>query len=350
MKTGDFTGGFDPNIVFYHQIPYKFPKRIKEEVDYANKISFRAMCGSDEKSLPLRVAFARALAGDINAKKFYFCPGKTNAGKSKLMTMFSNCFGSFVQQFQAENLAYNEKSGQDEAQKNRWAYLIRYARIIYSNEANMKKTLDGNAIKKVSSGGDKMTGRTHHAEEESFVPHFTPFCMLNDIPEISPLDDAVYGRLVYYEFEKQFVEKPTEDYHIAMDPKLDDKIRSKKFIRGFTHLMLDAYNYYLKHGQPEFDQRAKEEWTAEGLKDKNLASIIEESFNITKDEKDYILATEFTEFRNRNKKEFSTISNKRFAEVLKSMGVVPGRVGKKGTRVWKGIQKIVAIDDDYNLV
>ncbi|HNE92498.1 MAG TPA: hypothetical protein PKZ66_00125, partial [Chitinophagaceae bacterium] len=139
---------------------------------------------------------------------------------------------------------------------------------------------------------------------------------------------------------------PNNPNELQKDPNLDEKINSKKFIRGFTHLILDAYKYYLENGQPEFDQITKEEWTADGMKDKNLANIISESFNVTKNEEDYITVTEFTDFRNRNKKEFSTISNKRFAEVLRSMGAVQGKHGKNGTRVWRGIQKIVNVDDD----
>ncbi|HNL81758.1 MAG TPA: hypothetical protein PKG56_00055 [Chitinophagaceae bacterium] len=349
FKTNKLTKEFNPKIVFYNRVPHKFPERVQKEVDYANNLSFKLMCGSDEKSLPLRVAFARALAGDTTAKKFYFCPGKTDAGKSKLMNMFENCFGrDIVHSFNAECLAYNEKSGQDEAQRNRWVLLVRYARIIFSNEANMKKTLDGNYIKRIAAGGDSLIGRTHHANEQNFKPHFTAFCILNDIPTIDPMDDAVYNRLTYFEFEKQFVDKlnPNNPNELQKDPNLDEKINSKKFIRGFTHLILDAYKYYLENGQPEFDQITKEEWTADGMKDKNLANIISESFNVTKNEEDYITVTEFTDFRNRNKKEFSTISNKRFAEVLRSMGAVQGKHGKNGTRVWRGIQKIVNVDDD----
>ncbi len=344
MNKGIFTKGFNPNIVFHCSINRNFPEKIKEDYAYANKLSFRAMCGSDKKSLPLRVAFARALAGDISAKKFYFCPGKTNAGKSKLVAMFRTCFGDFIQPFNAENLAYNEKAGtSDEAQKNRWAYLIRFSRIIFSNEINMKKIINGNDIKKVASGGDEIIGRTHFQEEVKFKPHFTAFCMLNDIPEIQPLDNAVYGRLIYYEFEKQFVEEPTEEYHVKMDKDLENKIQQDKFINGFIHLILNAYSYYLKNGQPEFDTITKEEWTAEGMRDKNLANIIEEYYEITGDGSDHVTVSEFTDFRRNNKNEFSTISNKRFSEVLKTMGAKQGKAGKNRTRVWTCIKKI---DDD----
>ena len=69
-----------------------------------------------ENPKPLIVAFARALAGDISAKKFYFCPGKTNAGKSKLVNMFINSFGGYVDTFNTECLAYTGKNDtKDEA-------------------------------------------------------------------------------------------------------------------------------------------------------------------------------------------------------------------------------------------
>ncbi len=347
MKTNKFTPGFNPNIVFHCNIPYDFPEKNKDNIEYANNLSFRAMCGSDIKSLPLKVAFSRALAGDIEAKHFLICPGKTNAGKSKLVTMFRTCFGDFIQTFNAENLAYNDKGqSQDEAQKNRWAYLIRFARIIFSNEVNMKKTLNGNDIKKIASGGDEMIGRTHYQEEVHFVPHFTAFCMLNDVPEIQPLDNAVIGRLVYYEFEKQFVVTPTEDYHVQADLGLEKKIKENKFINGFINLILEAYQFYLLFGQPPFDERTKEDWTAEGLKDKNLANIISQSYMITGNDDDFVKVSEFTEFKNRNKKEFLTISAKRFSEILKVMGARDGKINNGSVRVWRGIKKI--INDDIN--
>ena len=59
----------------------------------------------------------------------------------------------------------------------------------------MKKNIDGNAIKKHSSGGDKLTGRTHGKEEVHYTPHYTIFCLLNDIPKIEPMDKGVENRI-----------------------------------------------------------------------------------------------------------------------------------------------------------
>ena len=40
MKTGNFTKGFDPKIVFHKQVPWNFPKYDKKEIKEARKISF----------------------------------------------------------------------------------------------------------------------------------------------------------------------------------------------------------------------------------------------------------------------------------------------------------------------
>jgi hypothetical protein len=333
MKTGIFTKGFDPSIVFHERVPHNFPERNEDEVKYAANMSFNLML---ENPMPLMVAFARALAGDITAKKFIFIPGKTNSGKSKLVNMFINSFGGYVKNFNAENMAYTDKTDtRDEASKNRWAYLIRFARIIFSNEVNMKKVLNGNDIKKMASGGDKVVGRTHFKEETQFVPHFTPFCMLNDIPSIEPMDDAVYGRLVYCEFKKQFVDEVTEEYHIKADPDLDEKIRDPKFIRGFIHLILGSFIYFLENGQPEFDAVTKEEWTEGDRKDKNIIELLKNNFEITNINKDFITVSDMNKFRNKNIKD-SIISNKRFNEIVYEAFKIR-QAKRNGVRGWIGI-------------
>ena len=73
----------------------------------------------------------------------------------------------------------------------RWALLLRFKRIIFSNEMKSSSELSGNMMKKVSSGGDELVGRTHNQEETPFVPHLLYFCMANDIPKITPFDNAI---------------------------------------------------------------------------------------------------------------------------------------------------------------
>ena len=204
----------------------------------------------------------------------------------------------------------------------------------------MKNIMNGNLIKKIASGGDELIGRGHHEHEVSFVPHFIPFCMLNDIPLINPLDDAVYNRLKYIEFKKQFVENSTEDYHVKADPDIDIKFRDPKFIRGFTHLILDGFKYFLEHGQPEFDARTKEDWTIDGRQDTGVADILHNNFEITNNKNNFVSVADMKAFRNKYKKEFSSVSNKRFNEIVSlTFKLSQDRVGKNRVRGWSSLKK-----------
>lgn len=337
-KTNTFTKGFDPSIVFHYRVPHNFPERNESDIKYVTDMSFNLMF---KDPLALIVAFGRAIVGDISAKKFFFCPGLTNAGKSKLVNMFITCFGNYIQNFNAECLAYGGKNdSRDAAARHRWIYCIRYSRIAFSNEVNMKATLNGNDIKKVSSGGDKIIGRTHYKAETSFVPHFTPFCMLNDIPSIDPMDDAVIGRLVYCDFKKQFVEKVTEDFHVKIDPKLDEKVAEPRFIRGFIHLILDGFQYFLKHGQPEFDQKIKEEWTAGDKTSSNVSDRLKKFFE-NGDTKSFYSVADMRDFKAKHMQKFLSVSDNKFnGFVDKTFNLTRSRIGANNVTGWKGLKLI----------
>ena len=340
MKTGEFREGFDHNIVFFGSIPHKFNERNEDDIEYAKNISFGLLLDDYQ---PLLVAFARALSG-INgkSKEFYFCPGKSNAGKSKLMQMFQTVFGQdYIRDFDASYLSVKSKNdSKDEAASMRWAYLARHARIIFSNEIRMNK-IDGNIIKKIASGGDNMVGREHGGNEQAFKPHFTAFCMLNDIPQIDPLDQAVYNRLRYCEFNKIFVANPQNPGELKADDDLDDKIQSDRFVNGFTHLVLDAYKYYLEHGQPEFDETAKERWTIDDMQKDNVEVFINNTYEITNNKDDIVPVASVNEFKKAHAREIGKISPTRFREILENMGAVQEltRIEGKKARVWRYLRE-----------
>jgi phage/plasmid-associated DNA primase len=347
MKTGEFKKGFNPKIVFHTRVPWKFPQYDKKEIKKARKLSFDKIFENPDTMI---AALACALAGDIKIKKFYFCPGRPNAGKSKLAQMLQIAFGGYVGNFNAESLAYTSAMDtKDEAAKMRWALLVRFCRILLSNEINMKKKLNANDIKKHSSGGDKLTGRTHQKEEVHFTPHYTPFCMLNDIPQIEPMDDATMKRLTYIEFPYVFVDEDEVDkkaYFKKKDDDLDDKIQDNKFIRGFIHILLDGYKDFLENGMPEFDQEVKNKWTIDNKQNTEIIDVIKENFEITQDKEDKVNIRDLKKFRENHKDVFSTISTQRFNEILKDeLKLEEGR--DSSSRFWKGIKKISKNDINF---
>lgn len=336
MKTDEFTEGFNPNIVFHSRIPWDFEKRDKKKVEKAFEITFNRIF---EDPKPLIVAVACALAGNIEVKKMYLCPGRTDAGKSKFIKILKNAFGTYIGSFNGESLAYT-KTTADTAAQLRWSYLLRFSRILLSSEINMKKKLDGNAIKKQSSGGDPLTARVHGGNETEYFPQYTLFGMFNDIPEIEPFDKAVQRRLEYLEFPFQFVDKKEvkkQDYYRIKDANLEEKLEDKDIIQGFIHIILDGYKDFKKNGLPEFDQAVKEKWTCESKQDNEIKELIEENFEITGNDNDKISISSLKKFK-ASHKIFKTISHHRFNEILEELKLKSGKTKELG-RCWIGIKE-----------
>ena len=178
-------------------------------------------------------------------KRFLFCLGGTNGGKSVLTDAISLSCGDYAGVFNAENMAYRQSSA-DEAAQLRWALLLRFKRIIMSNEikngdGEKDVALNSNMMKKCSCGGDAIVGRTHCKEETSFIPHFLTVCFANDMPKIKPYDDAINGRLKVISFNKTFVTEPSNQYELKMDDNIKDELITIRFQRCFMMLLLQYY-------------------------------------------------------------------------------------------------------------
>ena len=116
-------------------------------------------------------------------KKILFGLGMSNSGKGILTKACQLSMGQYCGVFTGENLAFNNVNN-DEAQKLRWAMLLRNKRLIISNELSTRKNLDGNLIKRLASGGDTIQGRLHGQVETDFKPQYLAILLANDMPEI----------------------------------------------------------------------------------------------------------------------------------------------------------------------
>ena len=78
-------------------------------------------------------------------KKFIFGLGSANNGKSTIVKACTSAFGDYIGSFNAENLCFKTTSS-DEAAQMRWALLLRYKRLIFSNEIKMNSEINGNMV------------------------------------------------------------------------------------------------------------------------------------------------------------------------------------------------------------
>ena len=141
--------------------------------------------------------------------------------------------------------------------------LLSFKRIIISNEMKSTTTLNGNMIKKVSSGGDEQTGRLHCGNEQEFLTHFLPICLANDVPTIKPYDCAVDNRLRVISYKKRFVSDPENDDELQKDDNIYNELKTKRFQRVFIGMLIKSYMKYQENGEPEEPEeviKAKDEW------------------------------------------------------------------------------------------
>src|SRR5579862_3757870 len=281
MKTGEFKKQFDPEIVFHHKTNRKFPKRIEEDINYVREVIFETYFRSENQTPEsMIIPISIALSGDNSLKTFNFCQGETNRGKTVFIRLLSSAFGGFVGNFDANELAIKSKlDSKDSAANCRWALNNRWTRLLLSSEISMTTPLNGNDIKKYSSGGDKLTGRGHYKSEVGFYPHFTIFCMLNDIPQIIPHDNAICARETYVTFN------PIKN----IDFGFKDKILVTKYIDAFSHIIFDGYKNYLLTGQiPQRNLVLKKDYQDDNTDEAKVINLINDRYIITNNIKDKI--------------------------------------------------------------
>ena len=289
---------------------------------------------------------ARALSGE-KMKKIMFGLGSTNTGKGILTKACLLSMGSYCDVFTGENLAFNNVNN-DEAQKMRWAMLLRYKRLIISNELSTTKNLDGNLIKKLSSGIDRIKGREHGGNEKTFYPHYMAILLANDIPKIKPFDPAVQGRVKVYSMVKSFVDNPSNEYELKKDPNLDAEMQTILFQRCFIGLLIDSHLQYRANNcveiVPDEVSLARDEWMGSN-EDNNVITQFQEVYEITNDKNDYVLSKDIE----RTVTSFGELSYRKFAIELKKHCVINTltnvkndgkKLNKKVVQVWFGIKNI----------
>lgn len=337
------TYSFNPDIVFTGKIHHDYDQKAidVEYVESIKKRFFTDPLGEDVGSYMIYL-LARGLGGD-RLKNVLFGLGNTNCGKTILTTAIMLSCGDYVGSFNAENLVYNNSSN-DEAQKMRWCMLLCKKRIIFSNEMKNTTEINGNMLKKISSGGDTLIGRTHGGTETEFTTHFLPVCFANDIPKIKPLDDAVNERLRIISFEKQFVDEPENEFELRKDTNICEEIKTIEFQKAFVGLLIS--NYLLYHElQPEMPLQvinSKKEWTDKTETDP-MTMFLDE-FEITNDIKDFI---ESKYMKNWLADKKVGISPEKFAKDLKKYCVRNGmdkvinkvkKINGKNRQCWFGMK------------
>jgi len=358
FKTGlfhkkDKDGFNNPEIMFLDRIYNDFEPFTDEDMDYMDTIKqrfFHDPLGENMGNYMI-LNLARALAGDL-VKRICLGLGPTNCGKSVLVKAVTLSCGGYAGTFNAENLSYRQSSA-DEAALMRWVLGLCSKRFIFSNEIKSTTDLNGNLMKKISSGGDSIIGRVHGGLETDVVPQFMAFVMANDLPKIKPYDDAMNGRCKVFSYQKQFVPDPTNEFELKMDPNIEKEMVTKKFQQCFVGLLLKEYVEFKDdkfiENEPIEMIISKDEWIQD---EKSYVKMLTNDFELTNDTKDYVLSTDIQKWIDDNKlgitmtKMGVELSKHCKLNNLEHIRNDVKKVAGKTKRVWFGIKTINEIDDD----
>lgn len=353
--------GFNfPHILFMGKINRPFIAFSDEDMQYMDSIKKRFFHDplGQEMGDYLALNIARALAGD-KMKRVCFGLGETQCGKSVLTTAIKLSCGDYVGSFNAENLAYRNSSS-DEAANMRWAMLLRFKRLIFSNEIKNTTCLNGNDIKKISSGGDSIVGRAHGGNEMDFILHFLAFCMANDLPKIKPYDSAVANRIKVFSYKKQFVENPCNEFELQLDSNIQNEILTERFQSVFVGMLIREYMWFSEAGfvevEPDEAIRAKAEWIDE---DSSFVEKFKIDFEFSNDEKDFILSSTIESWIETHKLGISMtkfgVDINKYVKInnLKNVFSKDKKINGKTKKAWLGIKEIQFVadksgDDGFN--
>lgn len=336
-----------PDILFMGRINRSFDLFDEDDCDYIQSIRKRFFHDPLGKEMGdyMVLNLARGLAGD-KMKRILFGLGGTNCGKSVLTMACKLSCGDYVGTFNAENLSYRQSSN-DEASIMRWTMLLRFKRLIFSNEIKTATDLNGTMIKKISSGGDSVVGRCHGGNETEYILHFLAVVFANDLPKIKPCDDAVYERMRVSSYDREFVENPSNEFEMLMDKNIESEMLTDRFQRCFVGLLIQEYLLFNDNGRIENEPiqvlKSKKEWVEE---EKSYINIFKNEFNITDNSDDWIESSHIQAWIDEKKlgitmTKFGKEMNK-YTKLNSLENVISfdKKIGGKTKKCWRGIKMI----------
>ena len=163
---------------------------------------------------------ARGLAGHIEDKNWAVGTGERDCGKGVLVGLLENCFGEYCRSTNSENFLF-KNNGQDSAKALSWLVPFEFKRLLLTNEitkdAEDKIRINGNILKKLSSGGDKIEARVNHKDEINFKVQARVCMMCNDLPPIEPSDAKETSYM--FKYPSKFLDEE--------DPRLENPVKIK---------------------------------------------------------------------------------------------------------------------------
>jgi hypothetical protein len=289
--TNTFTYEFNSEIVFKASMPRAFPTKDQEKVNFIREISFIDAFSDQGNREVLLHNLMRASIGDFR-KKLCVGLGFTNSGKGMLTQLVRNAFGSYCSTFNGNSLigAYD---GAESSRKNGWISDIANSRFAFSSEIQVDEknniSIDGNLLKSLASGGDELKVRKLYQNDQTIINKSTLFIFANDMPKISPVDDAVRDRVQVVNWSYSYVHQPKRNHEKKCNPELSNLYSQTEYGDAFFWLIVEEYQKWKSN---HFKEPEVPECVLQGRDDIlpiiDIEEILKEKYEFTKNPEDFI--------------------------------------------------------------
>lgn len=230
---------------------------------------------------------AQYLAGNIQLKRWTLLEGMRNSGKGIMGDLLKNAFEGYVMTTNSSNFSY-KKNNNDSQKILSWLIDYEFVRIALTSEISISdgESLDGNMIKKFTSGGDYISARKNFENEKEFKIQASLIVCCNDSPTIKPTDAKEfcdeYQMKSKFIDDNDFIKEKFNSY--SYYPK-DNSIKSEFLKRD--DILNEIINIFIESYYNKFEYPKKLKAEIKNDDDDELAILVE-LFEFTKSNNDFI--------------------------------------------------------------
>ena len=342
----EFIYNFD-NVDTLTIIQRDYKEASSEQQLYVKKILFESVFNDDVDEFLLMIA--RAISGNVADKLWSVIFGGRDAGKGIIQRSLGECFEKYVCTINANSLISNSKGG-DESKKLSWMYNFDKHRLAFSNEMRIEPGVeaDGELIKMICGGGDKVQLRKNNVDEKEIIPQAMLILCANDIAKFKPND--VYEKLIPFSLKTKFVNEEitpkllkANPFYKKADKNIHELIKTSDIIDAVTTLIIKSYK--LEQVKPNEEMSI----ILETFKDENdINKILFENFEITGNPKHAVFNDVMKSFI---KEKNLSVSFPKIVNILNTKGIKYTDKRVEGTdlkkRAFIGLVKIIKNDDSF---
>jgi hypothetical protein len=254
----------------------------------------------------------RSLGGFTEDKKFITLEGERNCGKGVISDILIQAFEQYITLSNSNNLLMKiNKADKDEAKALSWTLPLEFTRICLFQEMSVDPEkpvkLDSSMIKKIASGGDKISARSNNKDEREFSIQATMLICTNDFPEATTTDVKetkdefiIKSKFIDSKFKEEDKKKDIKYY--KKDDTIKEYIKNMDVLNEFTLMILNAT-------ECDYPELIKNE--LDDMDDDNDFTKIKQLFEVTKDKEDTLTNNDLKEYIKSFKLPFTIIKLKR---------------------------------------